>query len=362
MIGYQFSPILAPVGRHIDPRHPLSIGGGCSGLGTLASAAWATANKAFYIPFRVPFRVQTSAMGIWNGGTVSGNFDLGIYTEDGRRLVSSGSTAQSGANARQTVNVSVSLDAGTYYMGIVFDNTTATLLQYPLGITHLPRFLGCVEQASAFVLPATATFAAYTTTGNVPLVFVEFEDKPIQGSDYILPALPTIHPWSIESCGTFFANAAGGFAVTAITSRTYNDTQNRVRAWRFVVTQPTKIERILVFNGATAAGNIDVGIYTADGRRIVSSGSVAQSGTNTLQEFTVTATTLLPGEYWMAFVNDATTSTTMAGLLGGISWKSISTYFQDKSGIGVPLPATISWGISDPDVVTMMALSKRTVN
>ena len=130
-----------------------------TGIGT---AAYPTANTAIYIPFRTSVPLIATAMYVQNGGTLSGNLDLGIYTANGTRLVSSGSTAQSGTNTLQVVDITDTLiGSGLFYMAIAVDNTTATVgkiaITAPLG-----RVVGLAQQATAFALPATATFAVFT--------------------------------------------------------------------------------------------------------------------------------------------------------------------------------------------------------
>jgi len=65
-------------------------------------------------------------MGVYNGATVSGNFDIGIYDDQQNLIAHSGSTAQAGTTQWQVVAVSAAFDPGVYYMALAFDNTTAT--------------------------------------------------------------------------------------------------------------------------------------------------------------------------------------------------------------------------------------------
>lgn len=136
---------------------------------TAASAAWPSANRAVYIPFMIGAPVTIAQMFIHNGATVSGNIDIGIFEESGRRLVNSGATAQSGTSVLQLFNIADTLlHPGRYYMAISIDNATATLLGHTIAGTAQKAF-GVLEQASAFSLPTLATFAA-STQSFVPLV------------------------------------------------------------------------------------------------------------------------------------------------------------------------------------------------
>jgi len=138
-----------------------------------ASGTWGTANRAVFIPvtLRRPFVLQK--MGVLNGATATGNIDLGIYTEDGVRIWSSGSVAQSGTNVFQLVTPGspVKLTAGRYYMAMATNSTSSTITGR-LATQALARFLGAGIQASAFALPSTATIAAAPAALRVPNILM----------------------------------------------------------------------------------------------------------------------------------------------------------------------------------------------
>lgn len=138
-----------------------------------ASAAVTTvSNEARYFPLRLsaPFLVVK----FWwlNGASVSGNVDIGIYSASGTRLARTGSTAQSGTTAVQSVALGTPflLMPDLYYLAWCADNTTATMLLSTLtnGVSDARR-MGMYTQTAAFSLPTTATFAA-ATSGRVPVV------------------------------------------------------------------------------------------------------------------------------------------------------------------------------------------------
>jgi hypothetical protein len=89
------------------------------------------------------------------------------------------------------------------------------------------------------------------------------------------------------------ANTALFFPVRLSQARTY------VKAWWL--------------NGATAAGNVDVGIYTIAGTtatRVVASTAVAQAGVSAMQVAgTFTTTTIGPGLYYLAMACSLATAT-----------------------------------------------------
>jgi hypothetical protein len=154
-------------GVTLTPYHPASLGYQSAAL---TSATWPSANRAYYYPFRLAHAYVLTHLFIENGSEVSGNFDLGIYTVDGRRLASTGSTAQSGVSAPQSVAVSLTLGPGVFYLAAAFDNTTATVQQTALNAIAALRPAGVFLQASAFPLPATATFANLGTSSFVPMI------------------------------------------------------------------------------------------------------------------------------------------------------------------------------------------------
>jgi hypothetical protein len=132
-------------------------------MGAPASAVWPSTNLAIFVPFRISQPISANLLWVANGAAVSGNVDVGIYDVAGTRLVSSGSTAQAGVSVIQTFNIADTwLGAGLFYLAMAMNNTTGTTLRTALSATFALKIYGCAEQASAFALPATATFATST--------------------------------------------------------------------------------------------------------------------------------------------------------------------------------------------------------
>lgn len=135
-----------------------------------SAAAWGTANRAIYVPVRVPKRCVVRELGIGSGATATGNVDVGIYDPSGVRLVSSGSTAKT-ATSIQAVDVTdTTIGPGLYYLGLNNDTTTDTFVAFtsaaPLAVTRgvLTEALGSVT------LPATATWVFDHTLAFMPLI------------------------------------------------------------------------------------------------------------------------------------------------------------------------------------------------
>ena len=157
------SPLVLP-----DPLVTITLSSMCS-LGAvaypaIASAAWPTANKALFIPFKLTRPITATQMFVYNGTTAQDNFDLGIYSVDGTRLVSAGATVQANASVIQVVNITDTLlGPGLFYMACAFEGTTSTVIRTTLTASK-GKIAGITEMANAYPLPAVATFATLTTS------------------------------------------------------------------------------------------------------------------------------------------------------------------------------------------------------
>lgn len=143
---------------------------GNAALENFLSAAYISANRAIYIPFSVSSPILVVKLWSFNGATASGNIDVGIYDTAGTKIISSGSTVQAGTNTLQEFDIAdTMLGPGNFYLAVAMDNTTGTLFRNSGGSTSLQSAVGMAQQATAFPLPATATFAATGST-YVPMV------------------------------------------------------------------------------------------------------------------------------------------------------------------------------------------------
>jgi hypothetical protein len=141
-------------------------------LTSFASATWSGSGRAVYVPFRSDRSLVVTRMFWANGGTVTGNADVGIYNGSLTRLVSSGSTAQSGATTLQYVDITDTvLTPGSYYLAFVADGST--FLRHNAAVRHY-QSAGIVEEAAALPLPATATPTALTVAA-IPVFGVEVQ-------------------------------------------------------------------------------------------------------------------------------------------------------------------------------------------
>jgi hypothetical protein len=127
----------------------------------------------------------------------------------------------------------------------------------------------------------------------------------------------------------------------ALAAAAYPET-NRAMFVPVSVQAPLTVVKLFTLNGATASGNVDVGIYDAGGVRLVSSGSTAQAGTSVIQEFNITDTLLLPGLYYLAIAADNTTGTFEVWSANAAILRSLGILMQLTA---FPLPATATFAL-----------------
>jgi hypothetical protein len=107
-----------------------------------------------------------------NGAAANGTTHVGIYTEDGTRIVTKSAT-QAGTNTLQVFDLDETILApATYYMALGNTSTLASFFRVAPG-TVVSKALGCAQQASAVPLPAIATMAAFAQN-YIPLFGVVF--------------------------------------------------------------------------------------------------------------------------------------------------------------------------------------------
>lgn len=128
----------------------------------------------------------------------------------------------------------------------------------------------------------------------------------------------------------------------------------------FTLQGPITVVKLWCVNGATVAGNLDMGIYDSSGTRLVSIGSTAQAGTSAVQEFDIADTVLAAGRYYIALSHSDGTSTVAlftAPAAGGY-WKSLGVAFQATAH---PLPSTATLAVQNSSQIPLIGWSARTL-
>lgn len=139
------------------------------------SAAWPSANLAVYVPLRVPSRVVVRKLWFASGTTGTGNVDMALYDANGVAVVSATNAAKAASATEQVFDVTDTVvGPGLYFIGLSSDSGTDTFLGWSLA-APLPASSGVLTEASAYPLPATATFAVDQTLARVPVMGVLLE-------------------------------------------------------------------------------------------------------------------------------------------------------------------------------------------
>ena len=100
----------------------------------VANVAWPSANVGIFVPVTVPEPMTITKMWWVNQNVAACNLDIGIFLEDGTLVISSGTTAMSGGNACQVVDITdTRIARGRYYVGLTCDTVGAA----PVSYTHL---------------------------------------------------------------------------------------------------------------------------------------------------------------------------------------------------------------------------------
>jgi hypothetical protein len=171
--------------------------------------------------------------------------------------------------------------------------------------------------------------------------------------DYELLGVPSVDRWLTPV-----------YSGIALTSQTV--TVGRAFLAQFSLNGPRLIDGVAYIVGATAAGNVRVGIIgpiatTADAATgapvLAQSASVAQGTANTMQVVTFTATWASAGIYYAALMGDNVTGTYMR--LGNQAQAPGITLTYDRAGgygaFTDPTPATTDSGISVPGLRVRLA-------
>lgn len=115
-----------------------------------------------------------------------------------------------------------------------------------------------------------------------------------------------------------------------------------------IVNWPTTVYAFGVFNGATASGNWDCGLYDALGNQLGHTGSTVQSGLSTAQVVSVTNFTIGAGLYYIAMSMDNITGTVFRTVFGATNAQA--TGIQQMAA-ALPLPATATF--ANPTTTTV---------
>ena len=114
-----------------------------------------------------------------------------------------------------------------------------------------------------------------------------------------------------------------------------------------LVTEPYRVQRLWWINGPSVQGNTEVAVFSDGGARIATTGAVAQSGVNQIQQVTVDFT-LGVGSYWIGLATTGATASYQGRLdvVGKAhTMRDLSMYAMHVTvGAAVPMPSQITIG------------------
>jgi hypothetical protein len=141
----------------ISPFSPCSIQSSYYNIiGIPASQTVPAANRAIIYPFRLTAPILVQQLWCFNGAVVAGNIDIGIYSEDMTRLVSTGAIAQAGINQAQVFNIAdILIGPGIFFLAFSCSDAAARLFRGFTDGTAITRLFGVYIMNAAHPLPAT---------------------------------------------------------------------------------------------------------------------------------------------------------------------------------------------------------------
>lgn len=173
--------------------------------------------------------------------------------------------------------------------------------------------------------------------------------------------LPVISSWSAEAIGGFMMNEdaiTGGIGGSAVWP-----TANLAMFVPFSIRAPYLVRTLWWCNGTSVAGNVDCGVYTADGTLEFSAGSTAQATVSSQQKVSLgTPYLLLPGSYYMALVLSSTSGHIIRRVpaVTPNTW-TCSFFGMAQQATALPLPAAATFASPATPYLPMFGIAKATV-
>lgn len=137
-----------------------------------------------------------------------------------------------------------------------------------------------------------------------------------------------------------------GITQRIITNSTYSSaawpSSNRAIYVPFVLRFTILVTKLWVANGTTASNNFDIGIYDEFGTKIVSSGSIARSGTSVIQSVDITDTLIGPGRFFFGLAQNGTTGHNMSRAPAVVGYLSLLGVYTQSTAFALPATATFA--------------------
>lgn len=163
------------------------------------------------------------------------------------------------------------------------------------------------------------------------------------GGGSSMPMPPIANTFDINGMGGRFIGSPG---LGAPGSATW-PTANLRMYFPYLITEDVTVAKLWCYNGATASGNVNMSLYDSSGTEIANTdtGSVAQSGTNQVQEFNITDTAIAAGQIYVSISLDNTTGTLFRSQIStaiNIEGLQAAGAAQESSAFTAPSSATFA--------------------
>lgn len=131
-------------------------------------------------------------------------------------------------------------------------------------------------------------------------------------------------------------------AIGVMDSHTQANATNQAVYMPVVIFKEFVVSKLAVYPSLGPAGNVDIGVYDEGGARLVSTGSTAVVATGQLL-VDVADTTLAPGRYFLAVVQDASAYLRGNASLGSQAYPAFTKHGIKQQDSAFPLPATATF-------------------
>lgn len=167
----------------------------------------------------------------------------------------------------------------------------------------------------------------------------------------LLSARSIITPGSVNSIPTELIRTTPGTAAWPVAATAF--------LVPFRVSRTITIRMAAIIVGTTTGGNVDIGIYSANGTLLVSSGATLMGTISTVQTFNLTDTVIGPGLFYMALAQSGAVGHVHRWALGTVRG-AMSGVLQAAAAGGV-LPAQATMVTTTNNYIPVMAFSRMTV-
>lgn len=162
--------------------------------------------ETYIAEIQIPTLMRTSGIALFNGSAVAGNVKCAIFNSAGTMLGSTEVTSQANIDRFQRVALtsSLTLPAGTYYVGVQYSSASARFNAHPIGNFGASKKTGETFGNFTTITPPTTFTAGVGPMGSLYSAADIVIDFPLDE-----PTLVYDFEWSYSTTGRFFSDLLG---------------------------------------------------------------------------------------------------------------------------------------------------------